>query len=198
MWISVVLALGGPAPAAPASATATDQVPIATPRVQPPPVPSREAIPQAPKPTPSLAPMTTDEQIAAFLRASPTTPWQAAERLDALSDAPVREIHGEAGVAVGTGGFRSAYVQSDIPVGRNGTLSLFVQQTQGRGHGYGYGNSFGSGGPSGRSLGLSLDLSAPGQTGFCRPTYGDRTPQRGDTSRSRFNRCGSCPAGWCN
>jgi hypothetical protein len=142
--------------------------------------------------------MTTSEQIDAYLRAAPTTPWQDAEALDRQEGRPERQIHGQVGVAVGTGGYRSAYVQSDIPVGRNGNLSIFVQQTQGgRGHGYGYGNGYGYGydggygygAHSGQSLGLSLDLSGKARPADCRQGSSDRTARRFDPDQSRLNRC---------
>jgi len=193
--LAIVLALGLSATAQAASANAAEQEPIATARVAPSPTnPPVTLAPSAAKP-PS-APMTTSEQIDAFLRASPTTPWQDAEALDRQEDRPPRQIHGQVGVAVGTGGYRSAYVQSDIPVGRDGNLSIFVQETQGgRGHGYGcgsgngYDSGYGYGAHPGRSLGLSLDLSGPGRAADCRQGPWDRTAQRGEPAPSRLNRC---------
>ena len=39
-------------------------------------------------------------------------------------------MHGEVDLAVGTGGYRSAYVRSDFPVGKTGTLSVAVQDSR--------------------------------------------------------------------
>jgi hypothetical protein len=74
------------------------------------------------------------------------------------------------GVSVGTGGYRSGYVSSLIPIGETGTLGVAVSQTDfgkhGGGYGYGgyggYGGGYGYGwGPRGgtsQSLALSLDM----------------------------------------
>ncbi len=134
--------------------------------------------------------MTTSEQIDAYLRASPATPWQDAEALDRQEDGAPRQVHGQVGGTVGTGGYRSAFVQSDIPVGRDGNLSIFVQQTQGgRGHGYGYDSGYGYGGYSGQSLGLSLDFSGRARAADCRQGAWDHTARRGEPAQSRLNRC---------
>jgi hypothetical protein len=72
-------------------------------------------------------------------------------------------------------------------VGRTGNLSLFVQETRiGRGHGYGYGG--GHAAQTGRSFGLSLDLS-PGVSGACRPNSWDRTSRRGGSAPRPSDRC---------
>lgn len=197
--LGIMIAFGLSATAQAASASSADQEPIATARVAPAPA-NAPVLPAPAVARPPAAPMSTSEQIDAYLRAAPTTPWQDAEALDRQEGRPERQIHGQVGVAVGTGGYRSAYVQSDIPVGRNGNLSLFVQQTQGgRGHGdgYGYGNGYGYGyegaydygGHSGRSLGLSLDLSGPARPADCRRSAWDRTAQRAEPAPSRLNRC---------
>ena len=46
-----------------------------------------------------------------------------------------RAVHGEVGVAVGTGGYRSGYVFSTMPLGENGFLTLAFSQTK-NGRGY--------------------------------------------------------------
>ncbi|WP_419252901.1 hypothetical protein ACN2C6_15045 [Caulobacter sp. ErkDOM-YI] len=105
--------------------------------------------------------LTTDEQIAEFLATSP-----ALEGRDGLvglgrSDEETRrKIHGSAGVTVGTGGYRSAYVSTLIPIGETSTLGLAYSQTD---HGnnavfhpyddYGYGG-YDRGGWNGGSVGL--------------------------------------------
>lgn len=55
-----------------------------------------------------------------------------------------RKIHGEVGVAIGTGGYRSAYITSVMPIGETGTLALSVGQSK-NGYGYGYGHGYGYG-----------------------------------------------------
>ncbi|MEO6376539.1 MAG: hypothetical protein ABIO37_00835 [Caulobacteraceae bacterium] len=64
-----------------------------------------------------------------------------------------RAIHGEAGVAVGSGGYRSAYGVAVMPLGKNGTATVGVSDTR-----YGKSRWGGRGGDS-RSLYLALDLS---------------------------------------
>ncbi len=111
--------------------------------------------------------LTTDEQIAEFLAASP-----ALESRDGLvglgrgDEETKRKIHGSAGVSVGTGGYRSAYVSTLIPIGETSTLGLAYSQTDhGKnavfyphdGYGYGYGYDQGGydrGGWNGDSVGL--------------------------------------------
>lgn len=91
-----------------------------------------------------------------------------------------RQVHGEMGVSVGTGGYRSGYVSSLIPIGETGTLGVAVSQTDfgkhggygyggyggyGGGYGgYGYGDGYGWGrrGGTSQSLALSLDMRGGG------------------------------------
>lgn len=121
-----------------------------------------------------------------------------------------RQVHGEVGVSVGTGGYRSGYVSSLIPIGETGTLGVAVSQTNfGKHGGYGYGGygdyggygGYGYGwGPRGgtsQSLALSLDMRGGGGRSRsdtpegCAPGFrdGDRyvepvwvTEMRGDKS----------------
>ena len=87
-----------------------------------------------------------------------------------------RQVHGEMGVAVGTGGYRSGYVSALIPVGETGTVGVAVSKTDfgkhgGYGYGgydgYGYGGGYGYGrgprGGSSQSLALSLDMRDGGR-----------------------------------
>ena len=119
-----------------------------------------------------------------------------------------RQVHGEVGVSVGTGGYRSGYVSSLIPIGETGTLGVAVSQTDyGKHGGYGYGGYGGYGGGYGygwaprggtsQSLALSLDMRGGGGRSKsdtpegCAPGFrdGDRyvepvwvTEMRGDKS----------------
>ncbi|WP_298327372.1 hypothetical protein [Asticcacaulis sp.] len=56
-----------------------------------------------------------------------------------------RQIHGEAGVSIGTGGYKSAYVATLIPVGETGTLGIAYSQTDHGKNGYIYGDPYGYG-----------------------------------------------------
>jgi len=79
---------------------------------------------------PATRALTTQEQIAAWLAASP--PVRLADDTPGVArsdeDSP-RQIHGSAGITLGTGGYRSAYVSALIPIGDNATLGLAVSQT---------------------------------------------------------------------
>lgn len=142
-------------------------------------------------------PVTTQDQVAAWLADSPPIErvdggpldYAARPELD-VNGYPLgldgkRQMHGEAGVSVGTGGYRSGYVSSLIPIGETGTLGVAVSQTDygknGRGYGYdyggygggygydglggrgydGYGYGYGRGGRS-QSIALSLDMRGGG------------------------------------
>lgn len=101
--------------------------------------------------TPSAA-----AQIDEYLRTSPAIelPTEGAVGITPGADAP-RQVHGVVDVEVGSHGYRSAYVRSDVPVGKTGTLSIAIQDTRfsNRG-GYGYGGYGGyGGGPYGGSVG---------------------------------------------
>lgn len=97
------------------------------------------------------APMTTGpdqgvaEQIDAYLRSSPIFEVEEADAVDGVvARGPDRRPHGEVAVAVGTGGYRSVYARTEMPVGDMGRVSLAFQdtrygRTQGRFHGDGFG-----------------------------------------------------------
>lgn len=110
----------------------------------------------APVATASQAPppMSTAEQIDAFIKSSPLPDPRRIEALDGVVAGEDGKPHGEVGVAVGTGGYRSIYGRTDIPVGKNGRVSLAFEDTR-NGYGYGgYGRGW-YGGPYGGALGLS-------------------------------------------
>ncbi|MBP6876406.1 MAG: hypothetical protein KBC34_00155 [Phenylobacterium sp.] len=86
----------------------------------------------------------TAEQIKRWLADSPAaaTPEEAyGEGVRLPRD---RQIHGEVGVAVGTGGYRSGYITSVMPIGETGTLSLTIGQEKN-----GYRSFWGAGRPYG-------------------------------------------------
>jgi hypothetical protein len=131
-------------------------------------------------------PVSTQDQISAWVAEAPPIeggPLGYAPRADLdvngypLDKDGKRQVHGEVGVSVGTGGYRSGYVSSLIPIGETGTLGVTVGQTDfgkhGGGYGYGgyggYGGGYGAGygwGPRGgtsQSLALSLDMRGGGK-----------------------------------
>ena len=120
-------------------------------------------------------------QIDEYLKTSPaiSLPKDAAAGITS-SDEP-RQVHGVVDVAVGTHGYRSAYVRSDFPVGKTGTLSIAVQDTQFKGHvgGYGYGGYGGNGGYGdqtyrNQNLALGLAFGGAAQDGRCRDSLAAR------------------------
>ena len=135
-------------------------------------------------------PLTTEEQVAAWTAHSPKITRDAQASDDGLwpaDDAGAkRQVHGEASVTVGTGGYRSAYVSSLIPLGENGTLGIAVSQTDygknsgygyygdpyGYGYddyGYGYGRGWGRRGGTSQSVALSLDMTGKNRSGRSTP-----------------------------
>jgi hypothetical protein len=85
-------------------------------------------------------------QIDDYLKTSPAIalPRDGAAGITSGGEDEPRKVHGVVDVAVGSHGYRSAYARSDIPLGKTGTLSIAVGETQGRGV-YGYGGPYGYG-----------------------------------------------------
>ncbi|UDF05471.1 hypothetical protein [Asticcacaulis sp. AND118] len=73
-------------------------------------------------------------------RIQPTS-WGREEETDA--GPRKRQIHGEAGASIGTGGYKSAYVSALIPVGDTGTLGIAYSQTDHGKNGYWYADPYG-------------------------------------------------------
>ncbi len=100
---------------------------------------------------PAVAPLEdTATQIQRWLAESPgNSDDRDGQLLDLRRED--RQMHGEVGVAVGTGGYRSAYITSVMPLGDKGTLALsFSQDKNARGYyrgayGYPYGMPLGEG-----------------------------------------------------
>jgi hypothetical protein len=129
-------------------------------------------------------PLTTQEQIAAFIAANAQAGDAPRGVLPVEHDEDGRrKIHGSMGVSVGTGGYRSAYASALIPVGESTTIGVAVSKTDFGKHGwYGdpalgaYGHSFGYGrgygyGPSfsrvrgGERRSIALSVMAGGANG---------------------------------
>lgn len=128
-----ILALAAAALAGPALASGGEDEAIATAQAKPSAQALAATAAQAPAPAPTPArPMTTQEQIAAFIAANPNPEIEDAPR--GLLPAGVdpdgkRRIHGEMGVSIGTGGYRSAYASALIPVGETTTIGVAVAKT---------------------------------------------------------------------
>lgn len=86
--------------------------------------------PEAPMATAGAGPSVA-EQIDAYLRSSPVLEVEAADSVEgAVMRDPDRRPHGEVGVAIGTGGYRSVYARTEMPVGENAQVSLAFQNTR--------------------------------------------------------------------
>ncbi|RAK67420.1 hypothetical protein [Phenylobacterium kunshanense] len=86
--------------------------------------------------TPDAATSVAD-QIDAYLRSSPVLEVEPLGEVAGVVPADGRRddgrIHGEVSVGVGTGGYRSVYVRTDMPLGETGRLSLaFGEARHGR------------------------------------------------------------------
>lgn len=122
-----------------------------------------------------------------------------------------RTIHGGGGVSVGTGGYRSGYVYTMIPVGENSTVGLAYSQTDyGKNGAYGWGGDdypYGGLGPYGGSgygrshrnvtersaslmLNLNHDASEPADDA-CAPGFrdGNRTIEPVWVTKARGHAC---------
>jgi hypothetical protein len=58
---------------------------------------------------------------------------EAVERRELLEEAlpaPKRRVHGEVGVAIGTGGFRSIYGSSVVPIGEEGSAAIAFEHSE--------------------------------------------------------------------
>lgn len=101
-------------------------------------VASDQPVPVSP---PLARPLTTQDQIDAFIAASAPTENAPRGVLPAERDEDgKRKIHGSMGVSVGTGGYRSAYASALIPVGENTTIGVAVSKTDFGKHGGWYGD----------------------------------------------------------
>jgi hypothetical protein len=185
--LAISLSAAAPAFAAP---NGDDEV-IATAQAKPTPEALKAAAQAAPAATPAAAkPLTTQEQIAAFLAETPAPRYDDGPRglLPADRDEDgKRKVHGSMGVSVGTGGYRSVYASGLFPVGENTTVGVAVSKTDfGKrggfyadpyyGGGYGYGGygygGYGYGrarGGSQQSVALSIMKGNSGR--------GDNTPE---------------------
>jgi hypothetical protein len=125
---------------------------------------SRAAEPEAVATAPAAT--STADQIDAYLRTSPALALPKDGPAGVTTGEEPRKAHGFVDLSVGSSGYRSAYVQSDLPVGKTGTLSIGVGETRfkGRVGGYGgYGGAYGGRfAPGGDRQSLALGLSLGG------------------------------------
>jgi hypothetical protein len=126
-----------------------------------------EAVATAPPSAPAAAPAPGDAaQIDDYLKTSPAIALPQEGATGVTPGSEPRKVHGVVDVTVGTGGYRSAYIRSDVPIGKTGTASIAVGETQ---FGNRFGGRFGYGGRQSLGLGLRFDDAALGSGDFrCR------------------------------
>lgn len=76
---------------------------------------------------PPVSAADTDAQIQRWLADSPAA--RAEPEPEEVMAREARKIHGEVGVSVGTGGYRSGYVVTQIPIGETGSATIALSKT---------------------------------------------------------------------
>lgn len=91
-------------------------------------VPASEARPAAAPQDPTPHRLTTQQQIDRWLSAPAPA---RTEHAPIWADEPEqRRIHGEIGAGIGTEGYRSMYGSVTVPIGEEGSISLFYSDTK--------------------------------------------------------------------
>lgn len=106
---------------------------------------ARAAEPEIRATAPAAAPPAPDvtDQIDTYLRTSPPAALPKDRASGVTTGDEPRKAHGFVDVTVGSGGYRSAFVQGDLPVGRTGTLSIAVGESRFNGRSGAYGDGVG-------------------------------------------------------
>jgi len=140
--------------------------------------PALAADPEAVATAPAAgAPPTVAQQVDDYLKTSPALALPTEGARGVTSGDEPRKAHGMFDVSVGSGGYRSAYVASEIPIGKAGTATIAVGETR-------FGSRFGGRiyPYPGQSLGLGLNFAGGLDSSDCRRL------RAGDTgSDVRFN-----------
>ena len=141
------------------------------------------------------APPSVAEQIDNYLKTSPVAKLPADGAAGVTSGDEPRKVHGMVDVSVGTGGYRSAYVRTDIPLGQSGTASIAFGETRfGNQFGGRYGGQFAPGARQSFGLGLRFDDAALDPSSLrCRQAAGEDGFGVRRDARIDGDRLGSCP-----
>jgi hypothetical protein len=138
------------------------------------------------------------DQIDAYLKTSPAAKLPSEGAAGVTPGDEPRKVHGMVDVSVGTGGYRSAYVRTDIPIGKNGTASIAFGETQ-FGNRFGnqfagrYGGQFAPGVRQSFGLGLRFDDAALDPSSLrCRQAAGEDGLGVRRDPRIDGERLGSC------
>jgi len=100
------------------------------------------------------------DQIDAYLKSSPALALPKDGPGGVTTADEPRQVHGFVDVAAGSNGYRSAFVESEIPVGKTGTATIAIGETRFDGRSFG-GPGY-RGGPGGTSQNLALGLALGG------------------------------------
>jgi|GEM_PF-2411428 len=135
----------------------------------------------------STAAVSTAQQIDDFIKTAPMPDARRDDALDGVVPSDDGKPHGEVGVAVGTGGFRSVYGRTTMAVGKNAQVTLAFEDTKG---GYGYGRrGYGGFGNYGHtSLGGTLAIGEAADRQRC-DREGMTPPRPLDTMGGPNGRC---------
>ena len=121
-----------------ATAQSSDETVVTTPAAAAAPPSNTAPATTTAAPTATSKPMTTDEQVKAWVNDAPKLDHSAdasanadgsATATNTDAAAALRQIHGEAGVSVGSNGYSSEFVSTLIPIGKDGTLGVAVSQS---------------------------------------------------------------------
>jgi hypothetical protein len=113
--------------------------------------------------------LTVAEQVDLFLKTSPALALPDNEVAGVVQGTD-RRPHGEVGVAIGSHGYRSAYVWTEMPLGKTGSLSIAAQETRSNGR-------FGPRRRSDLAVGLALGGAAEARSeSGCRADWDTRRP----------------------
>jgi hypothetical protein len=126
--------------------------------------PAGSGAPPSNAPSGAGASSSVADQIDAYLKSSPALALPKDGPGGVTTADEPRQIHGFVDVAAGSNGYRSAFVESEIPVGKTGTATIAIGETRFDGRSFG-GRGFGGPGyrgPGGSSQNLALGLALGG------------------------------------
>jgi hypothetical protein len=122
--------------------------------------PAGSGAPPSGAPSGAGASSSVADQIDAYLKSSPALALPKDGPGGVTTADEPRQIHGFVDVAAGSNGYRSAFVESEIPVGKTGTATIAIGETRFDGRSFG-GPGY-RGGPGGSSQNLALGLALGG------------------------------------
>jgi hypothetical protein len=160
-FVPILLTISALAVAGAARAADPDAPPVATAPVAGP-LATGAPTTGAPGAAPGAAPgpMSIGEQIDNYLKTSPAAALPKDNASGVTSGDEPRQVHGLVDLAAGSNGYRSAFVASELPIGKTGTATIAVRETQFKGRFGGYGGAYAPQTRQSFGLGLSFDGSS--------------------------------------